>query len=239
VRFDASFTARSALLDHIDGWTTIPAHLTLHTAGATIDDTKPGFITRFLTVLTNPNLVSLLFLAGIAGLGFEFFHPGVILPGALGAISMLLALYGLYVLPLSWTGLALVILGVALLLVDAHYPTHGALTLCGLLALGFGLATMFQSVSGGQHTSIPFVILVTLVLGGVWAFGISKAVAVRRSPVSVGPQEIVGMEGVVRAGGLVYVRGELWRARSTEPLRTGQRVAVDGLDGLTLRVHQV
>ena len=93
-----------ALLDTINGRVTVPAHLTLHTADATIDSTKPGFLTRFLSTLLNPNIVSLLFLAGLVGLGFEIFHPGAILPGALGAVSMLFALFGLYVLPLSWTG---------------------------------------------------------------------------------------------------------------------------------------
>ena len=76
-------------------------------------------------------------------------------------------------------------------------------------------------------------------IGGFWALAIGKAVAARRRPISVGPQEIVGMEGVVRDGGLVFVRGELWRARSNEPLAPGQRVRVDALDGLTLRVHPV
>ena len=140
-----------ALLDKIDGWTTVPQHLKLHTAGATIDETKPGFLTRFLSILTDPNVVSLLFLLGIVGIGFEIFHPGIVLPGALGAISMLLALFGLYVLPLSWTGVGLVILGLALLGLDLYVPSHGALTLCGLIALGFGLATMFQNVSGGAE----------------------------------------------------------------------------------------
>jgi membrane-bound serine protease (ClpP class) len=228
-----------ALLDTIDGHVTIPAHLRLHTAGATIDSTSPGFLTRFLSTLLNPNLVSLLFLAGLVGLGFEIFHPGAILPGALGAVALLLSLFGLYVLPLSWTGIGLVLLGIGLLLLDAHYPTHGALTLGGLVALGFGLATMFQVTNGAPQTSTPLVVIVTLVLGGLWAFGIAKAVAVRRSPVSVGPQEILGMQGVVREGGLVYVQGELWRARAAEPLRIGQQVVVDSFEGLTLRVHPV
>ena len=228
-----------ALLDKIDGWTTVPQHLKLHTADATIDETKPGFLTRFLSILTDPNVVSLLFLLGIVGIGFEIFHPGIVLPGALGAISMLLALFGLYVLPLSWTGVGLVILGLALLGLDLYVPSHGALTLCGLIALGFGLATMFQNVSGGPSESTALIIAVTLILGGAWAFGISKAIAARRSPVAVGPQEIIGMEGVVREGGLVAIHGELWRARADQPLRLGQRVAVDGLDGLTLEVHQL
>jgi membrane-bound serine protease (ClpP class) len=228
-----------ALLDKIDGSVTVPQHLKLHTAGATIDDTKPGFLTRFLSILTDPNVVSLLFLAGIAGIGFEIFHPGIVLPGALGAISMLLALFGLYVLPLSWTGVGLVILGLALLGLDLYVPSHGALTLSGLIALGFGLATMFQSIRGGPSESVALIVAVTLALGGAWAFGISKAIAARRAPVAVGPQEIVGMEGVVREGGLVSIHGELWRARAAEPLKRGQRVTVDALDGLTLEVHQV
>jgi membrane-bound serine protease (ClpP class) len=228
-----------ALLDKIDGWTTVPQHLKLHTAGATIDETKPGFLTRFLSILTDPNVVSLLFLLGIVGIGFEIFHPGIVLPGALGAIAMLLALFGLYVLPLSWTGVGLVILGLALLGLDLYVPSHGALTLCGLIALGFGLATMFQNVSGGPSESTALIIAVTLILGGAWAFGISKAIAARRSPVAVGPQEIIGMEGIVREGGLVAIHGELWRARADQPLRLGQRVTVDRLDGLTLEVHQL
>jgi membrane-bound serine protease (ClpP class) len=150
---------------------------------------------------------------------------------------MLLALFGLYVLPLSWTGVGLVILGLALLGLDLYVPSHGALTLCGLIALGFGLATMFQNVSGGPSESTALIVAVTLALGGAWAFGISKAIAARRSPVAVGPQEIIGMEGVVREGGLVAIHGELWRARADQPLRLGQRVAVDKLDGLTLEVH--
>jgi membrane-bound serine protease (ClpP class) len=228
-----------SLLNTINGRVTVPYHHVMDTANATIDTTKPGFLTRFLSTLLNPNIVSLLFLAGLAGIGFEIFHPGVILPGALGAISLLLAFFGLYVLPLSWTGVGLVIVGLFLLILDAHYPTHGALTFCGLLALGIGLATMFQTTNGAPQTSIPFVVTITLVLGALWAFGTAKAIAIRRAPVSVGPQEIVGAEGVVRNDGLVDVHGELWRVHADAPLRAGQRVRVDALDGLTLEVHEV
>jgi membrane-bound serine protease (ClpP class) len=228
-----------ALLEKVDGWTTVPEHHKLHTAGAEIVETKPGFLTRFLSTILDPNLLSLLFLGGIIGIGFEIFHPGVVLPGALGAVSLLLALFGLAVLPTSWTGLALVLLGITLLVIDLKVPSHGALTLSGLIALGFGLATLFHDSSGTYQTSVPLVVTVTLVIGGLWAWAISKAIAVRRKPVAVGPEEIVGMQGVVREGGLVFVHGELWRARSPEPLRAGQRVEVDGLDGLTLRVHAV
>jgi membrane-bound serine protease (ClpP class) len=84
---------------------------------------------------------------------------------------------------------------------------------------------------------VSLVVTVTVLLGGFWAIAVSKAMAVRRAPVTVGPQEIVGMTGVVRPGGQVFVRGELWRARSQARLEAGERVVVDGMDGLTLVVH--
>jgi membrane-bound serine protease (ClpP class) len=228
-----------ALLRTIDGRVTVPRHLTLHTANAEIVDARPGFLTRFLSTLIDPNIVGLLFLAGLAGLGFELFHPGVVIPGAFGAICMVCALFGFSVLPLSWAGLMLILLGAALLVVDAHVPTHGALTLSGLVAIAVGLITLFHKAPAPYHTSVPLVVTFTAVLGGFWAFAIAKAVAVRRSPVTVGPQQIVGMEGVVRGDGQVFVRGELWRARSAEPLRQGEHVRVAALDGLTLDVHRI
>jgi len=225
-----------ALLDKVDGRKTVGRGLVLHTAGAQIENVSPGFFTRFLSTLIDPNIVSLLFLAGIVGLGFELFHPGVVIPGAFGAICMVAALFGFAVLPLSWGGLILVLLGAALLVVDAHVVSHGALTLSGLVALALGLATLFHDTGTPYHTNYWLIVLVTALLGGFWAFAMTKAVAMRRRPIAVGPEEIVGMEGVVREGGLVFVRGELWRARSEAPLHTGQRVRVDGIEGLTLAV---
>jgi membrane-bound serine protease (ClpP class) len=227
-----------ALLRTVDGRVTIPRHFTLHTAGATIDTTSPGFLTRFLSTLIDPNIVSLLFLAGLAGLGFELFHPGVVIPGAFGAICMLCALFGFSVLPLSWAGLILVLLGAALLVIDAHVTSHGALTLSGLVAIAIGLVTLFHNAPAPYHVHVWAVVLLTALIGGLWAIAVGKSIAVRRAPVRVGPEQIVGEQGVVRDG-QVIVRGELWRARSTEPLREGDRVAVDRLDGLTLDVHRI
>jgi membrane-bound serine protease (ClpP class) len=228
-----------ALLKQIDGETTVPMGHTLHTSDAEIVNTSPGFVTKLLSTLLDPNLISLLFLAGLAGIGFEIFHPGAVLPGALGAVSLLLALFGLAVLPIQWTGLALVLLGAALLVIDAHVVSHGALTLSGLVAMGFGFATLFHDSSGTYQTSVPLIAAITLLIGGAWAFGTSKAMEARRRPVQVGPEEIVGMRGVVGENGLVQVRGELWRARADEPLTAGEPVEVDALDGLTLEVHRI
>jgi membrane-bound serine protease (ClpP class) len=227
------------LLDKAHGTVTVPRGFTLDTRNAEIDEVSPGFFTRLLSTLIDPNIVSLLFLAGIAGLGFELFHPGVVIPGAFGAICMVVALFGFSVLPLSWGGLALVLLGIALLITDLHVPSHGALTLSGLVALAVGMVTLFHDLPQPYHTSTALVASVTIVIGGFWAFAIAKSLALRRKPPSMGPREIVGMEGVVRQSGMVFVRGELWQAESDEPLRPGDHVLVEDLDGLSLRVRPV
>jgi membrane-bound serine protease (ClpP class) len=230
-----------ALLDKLEGYRTKDAErpYTLHLAGATIDTVGPGFFTRFLNTLIDPNIISLLFLAGIAGIGFEIFHPGIVLPGALGAVSLLTALFGFSVLPISWSGLMLIILGVVLLVVDAHVVTHGALTLSGLISLGVGMVMLFHNAPAPYHTSLPLVLSITLVLGGFWAFALGKAVQVRRRPVTVGPQRVLGQEAVVRFPGQVYVEGELWHAHRADgrELVPGEHVEVEAVNGLDLTVR--
>jgi membrane-bound serine protease (ClpP class) len=230
-----------ALLRKTDGYKTKPKGFVLHLAGAHIDNVSPGFFTRLLNTLIDPNILSLLFLAGIAGLGFEIFHPGVVLPGALGAVSLLTALYGFSVLPVSWAGILLLLLGVALLVADVHVTSHGALTVAGLVCLAVGSIMLFQNAPAPYHTSKPLVIGVAIGLGALWAFAVSKAWQVRHKPVAVGPQLIAGSLGEVRENGLVYVNGELWQARTSggEALLPGDHVRVESLDGLVLTVRPV
>jgi membrane-bound serine protease (ClpP class) len=229
-----------ALLDKLDGYRTKDPQrpFTLHLAGAHIDYAKPGFFTRLLNTLIDPNLLSLLFLAGIAGIGFEIFHPGIVLPGALGGISLLTALFGFSVLPISWAGLGLILLGVALLVIDAHVTSHGALTLTGLISLAVGMLMLFHNAPAPYHTSTPLVLSITIALGLLWVFALTKAVQVRRSPVSVGPLRVVGADAVVRTPGQVFVEGELWRARRSDgrDLVPGEHVRVEAVEGLELTV---
>jgi membrane-bound serine protease (ClpP class) len=227
-----------ALLKKLDGYKTKPKGFVLHLSGAQIDNVKPGFFTRLLNTLIDPNIISLLFLAGIAGIGYEIFHPGVVLPGALGAVSLVTALYGFSVLPVSWAGLALLLLGIALLVVDVHVTSHGALTVAGLVCLAVGSIMLFQNAPSPYHTSKPLVIGVAVGLGALWAFAVGKAWQIRHRPIEVDPQRITGSIGEVRDNGLVYVNGELWQARTPagEQLRPGERVRVESLDGLVLTV---
>jgi membrane-bound serine protease (ClpP class) len=238
---DAIAPSLPALLRQLDGYRTKDTQrpFTLHLANAHIDYDKPGFLTRLLNTLIDPNIISLLFLAGIAGIGFEIFHPGIVLPGALGAVALLTALFGFSVLPISWAGLMLIILGVALLVIDAHVVTHGALTIGGLISLAVGMIMLFHNAPAPYHTSLPLVLSITLTLGAFWAFALSKAVQVRRRPVTVGPNRVVGFDAVVRTPGQVFVAGELWRARRDdgELLVPGEHVRVKAVRGLELTVE--
>jgi membrane-bound serine protease (ClpP class) len=156
----------------------------------------------------------------------------VVLPGALGGVCLLTALFGFAVLPISWAGLALLILGAALLVIDAHVTSHGALTVSGLVSIVVGSLMLFHNAPAPyNNVNTPLVISFAVALGAFWAFALTKAVNVRRSPVSVGPQTIVGEHGEARRDDMVFVHGELWRARPTSggPLRPGQRIRVSGV----------
>ena len=218
-----------ALLTKIDGRKTVGKDFVLHTAGAQIVEAHPGFFTRLLNALIDPNLIPLLFLAGIAGIGFEIFHPGVVLPGALGAVALLTALFGFAVLPISWTGLGLLLLGAALLVADAHVVSHGTLTVSGLISLVVGSLMLFHNAPAPyDQVNAPLLVVFAVLLGSVWVFALTKAVQVRRSPLAAGPETMVGEVGEARRDDLVFVHGELWRARprSGGTLRPGQRVRV-------------
>jgi membrane-bound serine protease (ClpP class) len=167
------------------------------------------------------------------------FHPGVVLPGALGAVSLVTALFGFSILPTNWAGFALIVLGLVLLVVDAHVVTHGALTLSGLIALAVGMLLLFHDAPPPYEVSVWFVIAVTGTLGGFMSFALGKAVQARRRPSAM--PAMVGAEGVARGNGLVAVRGELWQASTTdgEPLEPGAHVRVDHVEGLRLKVHRV
>src|SRR5438477_45022 len=134
----------TTLLNKTDGRTTKPKGIVLHTANAELVNARLGFFARLLNTLIDPTLIPLLFLAGLAGIGFEIFHPGVVLPGALGAVSLITALFGFSILPISWAGLALILLGIGLLVIDAHVTSHGALTVAGLISFVVGALMLFR-----------------------------------------------------------------------------------------------
>jgi membrane-bound serine protease (ClpP class) len=240
---DAVAPSLPALLKQLDGFKTKDPlrRFTLHLAGAQVKEVHPGLFTRILNALIDPNIIALLFLAGLAGIGYEIFHPGVVLPGALGAVALLTALFGFSILPISWAGLVLLLLGVALMVIDLHVTSHGALTVAGLICLAVGSIMLFQNAPAPYHTSKPLVIGVAVGLGSIWAFAVGKAWQARRRPVIVTPERVAGAIGEIRRDGLVFVNGELWQARVANGahLKPGDRVQVESRDGLVLTVKPV
>src|SRR5256714_750834 len=182
-------------------------------ASAGVVNARLGFFARLLNTLIDPTLIPLLFLAGLAGIGFEIFHPGVVLPGALGAVALVTALFGFSVLPISWGGLALLLLGITLLIIDVHVTSHGAISVAGLICLAIGSIMLFRNAPSPYHTSVPVVVTITVALGGFWAIAIGKAIQVRRRPAGGGVRELGGARGAGRRGGPVFVDGAHWQAR--------------------------
>ena len=228
-----------ALLREIDGTRTVPKGLVLHTAGAEIDDVEMSFWQRARDFLVDPNLIALMLSIGLIGIVVELWNPGLIFPGTVGAISLILGLYGLQVLPVSLAGLFLMLLAAFFFVAEAFVPSHGALTLAGAVTFVLGALMLFDPAGDAYQVSLPVALAIAGTLTVLLGFAIAKVVRIRRLPPAVGITHLVGDEGVVRRDGMVFVNGELWRARSADgsPLVTGERVRVEGIEeGLQLLV---
>jgi membrane-bound serine protease (ClpP class) len=239
------------LLDELDGFEVQgPKAKTLDTAGLEIERHDMPFLLQVLQILVNPTVAYLLLMAGLVGLAIEIFNPGLIVPGTLGAVSFLLGLYGTAQLPVAAVGILLLVIGVALIIAEAHLPTSGVLGGVGVVAMVLSGLLLFNTDSDALEVSVPVVIVVGLLLGGFMAFAVQKVVQARRRPVRTGWEELVGAEGDVRSPldpiGQVFVEGALWRATLVDGtgegdagagVARGARVRVESVEGLTLRVR--
>jgi membrane-bound serine protease (ClpP class) len=231
-----------ALLNKIDGRETKPKGLVLHTAGAQVDYVEMSLWKRILDTLIDPNLIVILLSVGVLGITIELWNPGLILPGTVGAISLVIALFGLQVLPVSWAGILLMLLAAGFFVAETFVVSHGALTLAGAVAFVIGSLMLFDPAGDAYQVSLPVAIGVAATMALLVGLAAVKIVQVRRAPVVTGDSELIGQVGVVRQAldpeGFVFVHGELWRARTSgEPVPPGEAVRVEGLDdGLTLTV---
>jgi membrane-bound serine protease (ClpP class) len=188
-----------SLVRELDGYRVKgPKAQTLHTKGARIESRSLPFKFRLLELLVNPNTVFLLFTLGLIGLGFELFHPGAILPGAIGGISLIIALFGLAQLPINVAGLLLILLAFGLFVAEAFIVSHGALAAGGVISLVFGGLLLFNTNNDAYEISVPVVIFTAALLGSFFAWVIGKAVQARHREVHTGSEELIGAHGVVR-----------------------------------------
>lgn len=213
---------------------------TLATRGAQVESFQPDWRLQLLSVIASPSVALVLMLVGIYGLFFEFAAPGAVVPGTVGAICLLLAAFGLQMLPVNFVGFALILLGVALLIAEVHAPSFGALGLGGAVALAAGLLLLFDRDVPGL--AIPWWLISVLVAGSaaLVLLGGSMALKARKRPVVSGAEDMIGATGMVVAadagGAWAEVRGERWRVSSAAPLQPGARVRVRALHGLQLEV---
>jgi len=214
---------------------------TLHTSGSVIDQLAPDWRSRFLSVITNPNVAYILMLIGIYGLMLEFSNPGAIVPGTVGAIALLLALYSFQLLPVNYAGMGLILLGVALMVGEAFQPSFGVLGIGGLIAFVTGSIFLMDTDVPGFGIDISVIVSFAIISALVFIVVIGMAIKARRRPVVSGLEELVGAEATVLADfdrqGRVSIHSETWRALSSAPLHKGQQVKVSGIEGLTLRVE--
>lgn len=215
---------------------------TLTLTNATVEDLPPSDRERFLTRLTDPDLAILLLLGGILLIYVEFNVPGTIIPGSLGTLLVLLGLFGLNLLPIRHTAVALLFAGLLLMVLELKVASHGILALAGSVALVVGLATLVDAPAGELHVHLATAIAAGLSFSAISALLASLALRARRNKKLLGPDALVGRQGitmtVLAPGGQVEVRGELWRAQLAAggELRKGAPVLVRELRGFELLV---
>jgi len=209
----------------------------LQTLGAPVQAFEEDWRSRLLSTITNPSLALLLMMVGFYGLAFEFSSPGLVAPGVIGAICLLLALFALQMLPVNYAGLALILLGLGFFAAEAFVPSYGALGLGGIVAFGFGCVILIDSDSPGWGIPLPLIGGLALLSAGFIVAVAGMAARARRRPVVTGPQTLVGASGelVEFSGGQGWalVRGEHWKVHGPEQLRRGDAVRVTAWrDGL-------
>jgi membrane-bound serine protease (ClpP class) len=221
-----------ALVEDIDGTKTVPKGFVLETSGATIEDVEMSFWQRARDLLVDPNLITLMLSIGLIGIVVELWNPGLVFPGTVGAISLILGLYGLQVLPVSLAGLLLMILAAAFFIAEAFVPTHGALTVAGGIMFVLGALILFDPAGEAYQVSVPVAVGIAVGLALLLGVALTRVVRVARKPAAVGVEGLVGGEGVVRRDGLVLVNGELWRAHAADdvPLVPGEHVRVEQVE---------
>ncbi|MGE6778492.1 NfeD family protein [Vreelandella titanicae] len=228
------------LLEQIDGMSVVmeSGDATLETAGLTIERFDPDWRTQVLSLITNPNIAFFLMVIGFYGLVFELANPGSLFPGTIGLICLLLALFAFQVLPINYAGLALMVVGLALMVGEAFMPSFGVLGVGGIIAFVLGSVMLMDA----EHLaiSLPLIGGVALVSGGVMLWTLTRFATLRRRPAHTGAEQLIGADAVAlddfETSGHVRLHGERWNAVSDVPVKRGEKLVVVRLDGLTVYV---
>jgi len=215
--------------------------VTLKTRGATVAKSEPDWRNRLLAVITDPNVAYILMMLGIYGIFFELWNPGYVLPGVIGGICLLLALYAFQVLPVNYAGLALILLGMIFMVAEAFVPSFGALGIGGVVAFVVGSIILLDTDVEGYRIAWELIAAIAISSAAVFIGVAAMALRIRRQPAVSGVEAMVGIVGealeTFSGRGRVRVQGEEWQASTLQPVTRGQPIRVIGVDGLLLKVE--
>lgn len=235
----------NTLLSDIDGRKVQTAlkERALRTRNASIDRLEPDLRHKILSLISDPNVAYILMLLGFYGIFFEMTNPGSIFPGVTGGICLILAFYSFQTLPVNYAGLLLIILAIILFILEVKIISHGVLTIGGIIAMVIGSLMLFETPGPFVRLSLSLVLPAVIITALFFTLTISLALkAHRRKPVT-GREELIGMEGIAKTGitqeeGMVSLHGELWSAFSGEPIAKDDRVVVEEVRDLKLKVRK-
>lgn len=233
------------LLEQIDGKEVIllTGKKVVRTKDVIINEKRMDTRQRILAAISDPNIAYILFLVGLAGLYFEFAHPGVILPGVVGGISLILAFFALQTLPVNYAGVLLILFGIILFIAEIKVISHGLLTVGGIISLILGSLLLFDSPDPALRVSwsvmIPTLTIICLFFAGIIALVLKAQMRKRLT----GKDGMVGEEGKavtdVYETGKVFVKGEYWNASSDKPVEKGRRVRISKVEGLVIKIEEI
>jgi membrane-bound serine protease (ClpP class) len=236
----------NSLLSDINGRKvqTILGEKVLNTKNAVVVREEMGLRYKILDHISDPNIAYILMLLGFYGLFFELTNPGSIFPGVLGGISLILAFYAFQTLPVNYAGLLLIILAIILFILEVKITSHGILTIGGIIAMIIGSLMLFESSSPFMKLSLYVILAAVFFISFFFILTIRLAYkAHKRTPVT-GSEGLVGLEGIVtkditKNGGMVSLHGELWSAYSEEPISKGEKIIVENVSGLKVKVKKL
>jgi membrane-bound serine protease (ClpP class) len=235
-----------SLLDSLDGRQLEAGGrmIVLSTRGAERVRAEMNWRDKILSLISNPNIAYILFMAGLLGLYFEFSNPGAIFPGVVGAISLILAFFSFQALPVNYAGVLLIILAIVLFILDVKIASHGILSIGGIVAMFLGSVMLFQTPEPALRVSLQVIIPVVLVTAAFFIIGVWLSLRTLRTKPSTGDKGLLGAEGqartaVNREGGSVFVEGAHWNAWSDEEIPQGSQVRVEAVKGMKLKVAKI
>ncbi|AJE03956.1 NfeD family protein [Geobacter pickeringii] len=235
---------RRELLRKLDGWRVVRGERTmvLSLAGATVREAAMGPRERVLDVIGNPNVAYILLMLGFLGIFFELSNPGVILPGVIGGISLLLAFFALQTLPVNYAGVLLILLALILFIAEIKIVSHGMLTVGGVIAMVLGSLLLFESPEPYLRVSWQVILVTVAAVSAFSVFAVTMAVRAHRKKPATGREGLQGETGSaltpLAPEGRVFIHGEYWNAWSDEPVAEGERVTVLAVEGMRLKVRR-